>query len=318
MAVLTPYVRSVVILLCSELADSMNKCGPALVEGRLDDIATLSIEILERKALCQQDPDGDDENVNVDSDASEYDSALISNASDVFGAMASVLGPDFAQAFGSVLPLISRYAAPGRNVTERAMAVGSLGEVIVGLKSGVTQFTQPLLEVISRGLRDEEPDVRSNSAFAAGVLIEHSQADLSGHYAEVVQVLQPFFSPPEHSAPAVYNARDNAAGAISRMITKNASAVPLEQALPLVVNTMPLQFDKLENKPVFNAIFTLFRVKAELLMPHIEHLLQAFAYVLLDPEHEDDLLPETKEELQALVAHLKQQMPDKVAAAGFR
>jgi hypothetical protein len=60
--------------------------------------------------LCQQDPDGDDENVGVDSDSSEYESALISNAADVFGAMASVLGDDFAQAFGQVLPLISSYS----------------------------------------------------------------------------------------------------------------------------------------------------------------------------------------------------------------
>ncbi len=118
--------------MCSELADSMNKCGPALVEGReasiiaqgasltfsdLDEVATFAIEILEKKSVCQQDPDEDDENVDADADSSEYESALVSNASDVFGAMATVLGPDFAQAFGSVLPLISRYSVSGWSLT---------------------------------------------------------------------------------------------------------------------------------------------------------------------------------------------------------
>ena len=88
----------------------MNKCGPALVEGHLELIATFAIEILEKKSLCQQDPDGNDENVVDDNEISEYESALISNAADVFGAMASVLGSDFAPAFGKVLPLISRYS----------------------------------------------------------------------------------------------------------------------------------------------------------------------------------------------------------------
>jgi hypothetical protein len=282
----------------------------------LDQVATFAIEILEKKSLCQQDPDGDDEAAGVDADSSEYESALISNAADVFGAMATVLGPDFAQAFGSVLPLISKYSEPKRIQSERSMAVGSLGEIIVGLKGGVTQFTQPLLQIISRALRDEEADVRSNAAFAAGVLIENTEADLSAHFLELLTALQPFFTPPEHSAPAVYNARDNAAGALARMISKNPGALPLDQVVPVLVNTLPLHFDTLENRAVYAAIFALFRTQPQLLMPHIDHLLQAFAYVL-NPEHDEDTTDETKAEMRALVEHLKAQVPDKVAALGL-
>jgi hypothetical protein len=294
----------------------MNKCGPALVEGQLDTIATLAIEILEKKSLCQQDPDGDDEAAGADADSSEYESALISNAADVFGAMAAVLGSDFAQAFGKVLPLICNYAQPKRISSERSMAIGSLGEVIVGLKGGVTAFTQPLLEVISRGLQDEEADVRSNSAFAAGVLIQNSEQDLSQHYAALFGVLQPFFQVPEHSAPAVYNARDNAAGALGRMIVKNAAALPVDQVASALVSVMPLQFDPLENRAVYGAIFALFRSHSQVLEPHLDHLLQAFAYNL-KAEHEDDTTEETRAELRALVEHLKTSVPDKVAAAGL-
>lgn len=81
----------------------------------LDEIATFALEILEQKSICQQDPDGDDEGAQ-DADSSEYEAALISNAADVFGAMASVLGPDFAQAFPSVLPMISKYSVCGISV----------------------------------------------------------------------------------------------------------------------------------------------------------------------------------------------------------
>ena len=197
------------------------------------------------------------------------------------------------------------------------MAVGCLGEIIVGLRDGVTQFTQPLLDIISRGLRDEEADVRSNAAFASGVLIENSSADLSPQYPALLTALQPFFQVPDHSAPALYNARDNAAGAISRMIVKSPSALPLDQVIPALISVMPLQFDPLENKAVYSAIFTLFRLQPDLVMPHVDHLLKSFAYNL-DPAHEDDTTDETKEGLRALVQHLKQQVPDKVAAAGFQ
>lgn len=119
----------------------MNKCGPALVEGHLDQVATFAIEILEKKSLCQLDPDQDDENVGEEEDSSEYEAALISNAADVFGALANILGPDFAQAFVSVLPLIGQYSDAKRANSERSMAIGSLGEIIVGLRGAVTQFT---------------------------------------------------------------------------------------------------------------------------------------------------------------------------------
>lgn len=293
----------------------MNKCGPALVADHLDKVATLAIEILEKKSLCQQDPDGDDDGA-AEADSSEYESALISNAADVFGAMACVLGPDFAQAFDRVLPLIANYAQPKRIASERSMAIGSLGEVIVGLKAGVTPFTNSLLEIISRGLQDEEADVRSNSAFAAGVLIQNSEQDLSQHYTALVGVLQAFFNVPDHSAPALYNARDNAAGSIGRMIVKNTAAVPLEQVLPLIVSIMPLQFDPLENRAVYAAVFSLFRTNPAALEPHLDHLLRAFAYNL-SPEHEDQTTEETRAELRALVDHLKSSVPDKVAAAGL-
>ena len=305
-----------VILACSELADTMNRCGPAIVDGYLDQIATSAIEILERKSLCQQDPDADD-NLDPDSDASEYESALISNAMDIFGAMANVLGNDFSQAFGTVLPLIAKYADAKRTSSERSAAIGSFGEIIVGLKSGVTQFTAPLLQVISTSLADEEADVRSNAAFAAGVLVEQSDADLSSQYQALLSALQPFFNAPEHSAPPVYHARDNAAGAIARMISKNASALPLEQVVPVLVSVLPLRFDTLENRPIYGAIFSLFRSHPQVVMPHMEHLLQAFKYVLLDPSNEADTTDETKAEMRALVDHLKSQAPEQVSQAGF-
>ncbi|KAI9636830.1 putative importin beta-4 subunit [Dioszegia hungarica] len=308
--------KSVVILLCSELAETMNKCGPALVEGQLDQVAHFAVEILEKKAMCQLDPDQDDD--NVDEDSSEYEAALISNAADVFGAMANVLGPDFAQAFGSVLPLIGQYSEPKRANSERSMAIGSLGEIIVGLRGAVTQFTQQLLQIISRSLRDEEAEVRSNAAFAAGVLVECSDADLTQHNTALLTALQPFFTVPDHSAPPLYNARDNAAGAISRMISNNPTSMPLEQVLPVIVSVLPLRYDTLENRPVYSAIFTIFRIRPELLAPHMDNLLAAFAHVLLDPAHEDETTDETKAEMKALVEHLKSQIPDKVAAAGFQ
>lgn len=84
------------------------------------------------------------------------------------------------------------------------------------------------------------------------------------------------------------------------------------------MSVLPLRYDFLENRACYSAIFTIFRIRPEILAPHMDRLLAAFAHVLLDSSHEDETTDETKAEMKALVEHLKTQIPDKVAAAGFQ
>lgn len=78
----------------------------------LEDICTLTIQILEQKALCQNDPDQDD-NDEAPEDQAEYDSVLISSAGDLVASLAEALGADFAPAFGTFFPLISKFYVSG-------------------------------------------------------------------------------------------------------------------------------------------------------------------------------------------------------------
>lgn len=71
-------------------------------------ICNIAIQVLSQKALCQQDPD-QDENEEALEDQAEYDSVLISSAGDLVAALANALGNDFAQAFETFFPLIAKY-----------------------------------------------------------------------------------------------------------------------------------------------------------------------------------------------------------------
>jgi hypothetical protein len=65
-------------------------------------------EVLEQKAICQQDPDQDADE-EAPEDQAEYDSVLISSAGDLVAAMAHALGADFSSEFGTFFPLIAKY-----------------------------------------------------------------------------------------------------------------------------------------------------------------------------------------------------------------
>ncbi|KIY45024.1 ARM repeat-containing protein [Fistulina hepatica ATCC 64428] len=307
--------KSVASSLCVGLAETINKIGPAFLQRDLDTLSNMAIQILEQKAFCQQDPD-QDEDEEAPEDQAEYDSVLISSAGDLVAALANALGRDFAQAFARFVSLISKYYSKNRSLSDRSAAIGCLAEIIAGMKNAITPHTGPLLALFHTALGDPEAEVKSNAAFALGLLVENSEQDLSAEYLPLLGALRPLFDVPEGGSPPQYNARDNACGAVSRLIVRNINALPLEQVLPVLLQALPLKNDFLENRPVFRAIFHLYQTNDGALEPYTDHLLRVFAYVL-NPENGDQVSEDIRAQLLQLVQGLNGRFPAQVQSAGL-
>ena len=307
--------RTAAIEICQSLATCLNKCGPGVLAPQwLEPACLYAHQILEKKSPAQLDPEAGDEGEEME-DSSEYESVLISAATDLVGAMANVLGASFVDPLRQFLPLLCKYYSPGRSQSDRATAIGSLGEVIVGMKSAITPFTQDILTVLSHSITDEEASVRSNSAFAAGVLIEHSEMDLSQHYASLLTALQSYFEKRAEEADDLKTARDNACGCLARMIMKNASAMPLDQALPILFASLPLENDYAEWAPVLLCLIQLIQTNNPVGMQHLDTILQLFRHVLSNEE--DVLGGQLRGQLVSFVSQLHTQVPDKTRAYGL-
>ena len=74
----------------------------------VEEIANIAVQVLDGKAMCQQDPD-QEEDEETPEEAAEYDSILVSSAGDVVAALANALGQDFASAFPTFFALIAKY-----------------------------------------------------------------------------------------------------------------------------------------------------------------------------------------------------------------
>lgn len=128
----------------------------------------------------------------------------------------------------------------------------------------------------------------------------------------LLTVLRPIFlcTPEQVAESAAFgNARDNAAGAVARILLKDCDVVPLDQVLPVLLEALPLKNDFIENRVVFRCLFHLFSISASnpkvlpVLLSHIDRLLAVFVYVLEDGR-EEEIGTETREQLIALVRHL--------------
>lgn len=184
------------------------------------------------------------------------------------------------------------------------------------MKGSITPYTQQLLELFFRALGDEESEVLSNAAFATGLLVENSTLNLSQQYFRLLTALQPLFVVPENATSARLNAKDNACGAVARLILRDTAATPLDQVLPLFTAALPLKNDYLENGPVFRALFLLFKTNGAALYPFMDRLLPVFAHVL-DPKNADQLSDEVRVELIHLIELINREEPAKIQAAGL-
>lgn len=182
----------------------------------------------------------------------------------------------------------------------------------------ITSYTPQLSQLAQAALADEDPEVQSNAAYFVGTLTSASSQDLSSQYGPIFALLQNLFAP-KNDKKETMRARDNACGAIARMILKNRSAVPIEQVLPPVIAALPLTQDFEPYTPLFECFFRLASEHDATLASNLDGLLPVFAKVLQDQTSAKDeisrpLAASTHSRLLELIRALP---ADRVQAAGL-
>ena len=116
---------------------------------------------------------------------------------------------------------ILKYAS-GSESFERATAVGVISECIRGMEEAVTPSTTTLLPLLLKRLTDEDAEVKSNAAFATGLLVQHSGNEkvLLRELSSILGRLEPLLQ------MEGARARDNAAGCVARVVMRCVIYIP--------------------------------------------------------------------------------------------
>lgn len=246
---------------------------------------------------CQLDL-GDEEELDLEGGSSEYDWLVIDTALDVVVGLAAALGPAFNELWKIFEKPILKLISSNEDL-HRSTAVGTIAEIIKYSGDSITPHTEALGQALARRLSDPDPLCKSNSAYAIGLLIEHS-ADTGKTYPlypALWEKLEPLLSVKE------MRMTDNVSGALSRMMLKNPDNGFVAQALPSIVNALPLQEDYEENAPIYKNIYNLYEQSNQTAQQLTPQLLAVFDKVLGAPE--EQLEPETREIVQRMLQGLR-------------
>lgn len=294
------------------LAATLKLCGPAILAPSatsghstpLEQITSILLLLLTKQHPCQKDEDGLDEGEALEEESAEYDWLAIETALEVITALAAALGEQFAQLWKIFETPVMKFASSQERF-ERSAAVGTMGECVESMGAACTPYTQRMMRVFMKRLTDEDPETKSNAAFATGLLCLHSTdaKEVLGNYNTILATLEPLLQK-QSATPSEHEARllDNAAGCVSRMIKKAPQNVPLEEVLPRLVELLPLKEDFRENEPVFDMIVSLYQAQNPVIQGLTGKLMPVFQQVLGPPE--EQISDETKEKVQQLVQFL--------------
>jgi hypothetical protein len=275
--------------------------GPSLLSypDVLSKIVQTVSDLITKRHPCQIDM-ADDDVDGEDMESTEMEWLVVDTAMDVISGLAAALGPSFAELWKMFEKQVLSYASGGEALG-RASACGVLAEIITGMEGAVTPYTSQMMNVLLKRLGDEDAQTKSNAAYAVGRLVENSNDDATvlKAYPQILQKLESILRITESRC------QDNAAGCVSRLILKHKDRVPVAQVVPALVNggILPLKEDYQENEPVWKMIVQLYRDQDATVQQLTPKLAPIMLSVLGEPE--DQLTDEVREQVQALVEHLK-------------
>ena len=268
-------------------------------------------DVLDRKAVCQESGDDDDEFDPDGMEMAEVDAAVLESAANLIPALGKALGPQaFVEHFKLFSPYLFSKFHVGLSVSDRSVMVGVLAECVESLENFSSQFPN-ILTVFLEYTKDPEDEVRSNSVFGLGLYAFHAVPDVIAHYPAILLTVSTLLTPQQE--PRVV---DNVMAAVARMILASPESVPLDQTLPVLISNLPLKKDFQENKTLYECISTLIQTSNPAILTNLAALLAVFA---VDLSAKSKLRPEERALIIFSVQHLNQNFADEVqlAAAGL-
>ncbi|KAJ0971623.1 hypothetical protein J5N97_019582 [Dioscorea zingiberensis] len=271
--------KQVVAQACMSVADIVKECSFIMIEPYMSLLADATLKLLCGETSCQQlDSDSDEGEIDHDED-------LMDAVSDLLPAFAKAMGSHFEPIFSRLFDPLMKFAKVPHPPQDRTMVVACLAEVAQEMGPPISGYVDRIMPLALKELSSSDATNRRNAAFCVGELCKNGVTAALKYYGDVLRALYPLFSDSEPDNAV----RDNAAGAVARMIMVQPQSVPLNQVLPVFLKALPLKEDREESMTVYNCIYNLILSSNPQVLPLVPEMVHVFAQVVVSPEEANEL-----------------------------
>lgn len=266
--------KEVVAQACMSVTDIIKDFGYMAVEHYMPQLVEATLVLLREESACQQIESDSD----MDDDA-EHDEVLMDAVSDLIPAFAKSMGSHFEHIFAKLYEPFMKFARASRPPQDRTMVVACLAEVAQDMGAPISAYVDRVMPLVLKELASSEATNRRNAAFCVGELCKNGGEPTLKYYGDVLRGLYPLFGESEPDDAV----RDNAAGAVARMIMVHPESIPLNQVLPVFLKVLPLKEDHEESRAVYSCVCNLVISSNPQILPLVPELVNLFAQVAVSP-----------------------------------
>ncbi|XP_039044668.1 importin-4-like [Hibiscus syriacus] len=274
--------KEVVANACMSIADIIKDYGYMALEPYMSRLVDATLTLLREESACQQLENGSDVD---DEDDTEHDEILMDAVSDLLPAFAKSMGCHFAPIFARLFEPLMKFAKVSRPPQDRTMVVACLAEVAQDMGDPIAGYVDRLMPLVLKELASSSATNRRNAAFCAGELAKNGGESALKYYNDILRGLYPLFGESEPDDAV----RDNAAGAVARMIMVHPQSIPLNQVLPVFLRVLPLKEDHEESMAVYNCVSMLVLSSNPQVFVFTSELVNIFAQVLVSPSETSEV-----------------------------
>ncbi|KAI3770353.1 hypothetical protein L6452_01481 [Arctium lappa] len=224
-SVMTIYIKTmnededkeVVAQACMSVAGIIKDFGYVAVDPYMPRLVESTLMLLSQKSACQQVESDSD----IEDDDPGHNELLMDAVTDLLPASAKALGSHFALIFATLFDPLMEFVK--------------------------------LMPLVLEELASLSATNRRNAAFCVGELCKNGGEFGLKYFGDVLRGLYPLLGESELD----HAVRDNAAGAVAKMIMSHQDSAQLDQVLPALLNVLPLKEDHEDSIPVYSCICSL-------------------------------------------------------------
>ncbi|KAG6398678.1 hypothetical protein SASPL_140145 [Salvia splendens] len=273
--------KEVVAQACMSVADIMKDFGFMAVEPYIPRLVEATLALLREESACQQ-IESDSE---VDEDDADHDDVLMDAVSDLLPAFAKALGAQFAPIFSQLFEPLMKFSKQSRPPQDRTMVVATLAEVAQHMGAPIAGYVDAVMHLVLKELGSPDATNRRNAAFCVGELCKNGGSSVVKYNADILSRLHPLFGESELDNAV----KDNAAGAVARLIMSHPENIPLHQVIPILLQVLPLKEDHEESTAVYGCICNLVLSSNSHILSFAPQLVSIFAQVAISPDESDEV-----------------------------
>ncbi|KAL8205840.1 hypothetical protein R6Q57_009391 [Mikania cordata] len=284
--------KEVVAQTCMSVAQVIRDFGYAAIEPHMAWLVESTLVLLQQMSACQQ--------VEFDSNMKVYDPAqnevLMDAVTGLLPAFAKAMGSNFEPIFAILFNPLMEFAKRSSSPKDWTMVVECVAEVAQNMGAPISGYINPLMPFVLKELDSPLATNRRNAAFCVGELCKNGGDCSLKYFDDALQCLYPLFEESEQD----HSVRDNAAGAVAKMIMAHQNSVPLNQVLPVLLKVLPLKEDHEESVPVYTCICNLVLSSNSQMLQLVSDLVVVFVQVAISPLE----TREVKHQIGGAVSHL--------------